>query len=267
MSLFDISDVWYEMLVSRQSSTCSSTASTNLTVSISTSHTATMFILAALNKILADKDTKKSHNAQLKAACEAALKEIQEMIGADNTSEGDNVSISSSSVLPDPFQDATKLDADKYFLPFSLACQSKTPRLVVISLDGIQKLIAYGHLTGGSVSVENPAKRQIDIIVDTICNCFSGPHTDEGVQLQILKALLTILTSQHVEVHEASLLNSVRTCYNIYLASRNMINQTTAKVFNIDFIETDSCDMIHIYLGHSQPNVISNIFKNGKQNP
>ena len=46
----------------------------------------------------------------------------------------------------------------------------------------------------------------------------------------ILKALLTILTSQHVDVHEASLLNSVRTCYNIYLASRNMINQTTAKV-------------------------------------
>ena len=111
----------------------------------------------------------------------------------------------------------------------SLACQSKTPRLVVISLDGIQKLIAYGHLTGASVSVENPTKRQIDVIVDTICTCFTGPHTDEGVQLQILKALLTILTSQHVDVHEASLLNSVRTCYNIYLASRNMINQTTAK--------------------------------------
>ena len=82
---------------------------------------------------------------------------------------------------------------------------------------------------GNSPSMENPNKRQIDVIVDTICNCFSGPHTDEGVQLQILKALLTILTSQHVEVHEASLLNSVRTCYNIYLASRNMINQTTAK--------------------------------------
>ena len=216
--------------MSRQSSTLSTTSSSSATfTNINTSHTAVMFILAALNKILADKDTKKSHNAQLRAACEAALKEIQELVGGDNTSEADNVSISSS-VLPDPFQDATKLDADKYFLPFSLACQSKTPRLVVISLDGIQKLIAYGHLTGASVSVENPAKRQIDIIVDTICNCFSGPHTDEGVQLQILKALLTILTSQHVEVHEASLLNSVRTCYNIYLASRNMINQTTAKV-------------------------------------
>ena len=106
-----------------------------------------MFILAALNKILADKDTKRSHNAQLRASCEAALKEIQELMGGESpSSDTDNVSI--SSVLPEPLQEAAKLDADKYFLPFSLACQSKTPRLVVISLDGIQKLIAYGHLTG-----------------------------------------------------------------------------------------------------------------------
>ena len=82
---------------------------------------------------------------------------------------------------------------------------------------------------GNQPSVSNPEKRQIDVVVDTICNCFSGPQTDEGVQLQILKALLTILTSQHVEVHESSLLSSVRTCNNIYLASKNMINQTTAK--------------------------------------
>ena len=35
----------------------------------------------------------------------------------DDGITGDNLSISSS-VLPDPFQDALKLDADKYFLPF-----------------------------------------------------------------------------------------------------------------------------------------------------
>ena len=68
------------------------------------------------------------------------------MGGESASSDTDNVSI--SSVLPEPVAEAAKLDADKYFLPFSLACQSKTPRLVVISLDGIQKLIAYGHLTG-----------------------------------------------------------------------------------------------------------------------
>ena len=41
------------MLVSRQSSTLST--SSKETITTSTAHTATMFILAALNKILADK--------------------------------------------------------------------------------------------------------------------------------------------------------------------------------------------------------------------
>lgn len=33
-----------------------------------------------------------------------------------------------------------------------------------------------------------------------------GPQTDEGIQLQIIKALLTVVTSQHVEVHEGTVL-------------------------------------------------------------
>ena len=37
------------------------------------------------------------------------------------------------------------------------------------------------------------------------------------------------MTSQHIEIHEGTVLQPVRTCYNIYLASKNLINQTTAK--------------------------------------
>ena len=44
-----------------------------------------------------------------------------------------------------------------------------------------------------------------------------------------LQALLTMVSAPTCEVHEASLLLVVRTCYNIYLASKNLINQTTAK--------------------------------------
>ena len=104
------------MLVSRQTSISSNTS---VISTQNSNQTAVMFILAALNKILADKDTKRSHNAQLRASCEAALKEIQELMGAETPSDSsDNVSI--SSVLPEPFQEAAKLDADKYFLPFRL---------------------------------------------------------------------------------------------------------------------------------------------------
>lgn len=62
-----------------------------------------------------------------------------------------------------------------------------------------------------------------------LSRCFIGEATDEGVQLQILKALLTAVTSTTCEVHEGTLLKAIRTCYNIYLTSKNLVNQTTAK--------------------------------------
>jgi brefeldin A-inhibited guanine nucleotide-exchange protein len=49
------------------------------------------------------------------------------------------------------------------------------------------------------------------------------------VLILFFKALLTAVTSQHIEIHEGTVLQAVRTCYNIYLASKNLINQTTAK--------------------------------------
>uniref|UniRef100_A0AAZ3S5K3 SEC7 domain-containing protein n=1 Tax=Oncorhynchus tshawytscha TaxID=74940 RepID=A0AAZ3S5K3_ONCTS len=136
---------------------------------------------------------------------------------------------SDSSTLPPIKSKTSFVEADKYFLPFELACQSKCPRIVITSLDCLQKLIAYGHLTGSAPDSTAPGKKLIDRIIETICGCFQGPQTDEGVQLQIIKALLTAVTSQHIEIHEGTVLQAVRTCYNIYLASKNLINQTTAK--------------------------------------
>ena len=43
-----------------------------------------------------------------------------------------------------------------------------------------------------------------------------------------LQALLTVVTSTTCEIHEGTVLQTVRTCYNIYLASRNLVNRTTA---------------------------------------
>uniref|UniRef100_A0A1A7YHM9 ADP-ribosylation factor guanine nucleotide-exchange factor 2 (Brefeldin A-inhibited) n=2 Tax=Iconisemion striatum TaxID=60296 RepID=A0A1A7YHM9_9TELE len=189
--------------------------------------TKNMFLTRALEKILADKEVKKAHHSQLRKACEVALEEIKEESEKLSPPSGDGKS--SSSTLP-PIKSKTNfIEADKYFLPFELACQSKCPRIVITSLDCLQKLIAYGHLTGSAPDSTAPGKKLIDRIIETICACFQGPQTDEGVQLQIIKALLTAVTSQHIEIHEGTVLQAVRTCYNIYLASRNLINQTTAK--------------------------------------
>uniref|UniRef100_A0A182RSJ4 SEC7 domain-containing protein n=1 Tax=Anopheles funestus TaxID=62324 RepID=A0A182RSJ4_ANOFN len=195
-----------------------------------TTKTKEMFILRALEKILSDKDIKRSHHLQLKRACDVALEDIKEELKQAGHTETNGETPVPSAALPLPKNDSGNIiNAEKYFLPFELACQSRTPRIVVTALDCLQKLIAYGHLTGNIPDSSNPGKFLIDRIVTTICNCFMGPQTDEGVQLQIIKALLTVVTSQHVEVHEGTVLQGVRTCYDIYLSSKNLINQTTAR--------------------------------------
>ncbi|KOX73316.1 Brefeldin A-inhibited guanine nucleotide-exchange protein 2 [Melipona quadrifasciata] len=229
-----------------------------------------MFIIRALEKILADRDVKRSHLSQLRKSCETALGKVRQSLKLhffwSNTyvqsknslqvhplhfawlviimthyyklmqmtynlrneikeSSGTQV----STALPQPRSDSYVISAEKYFLPFELACQSKSPRIVVTALDCLQKLIAYGHLTGNVPDSTEPNKLLIVRIVETICGCFMGPQTDEGVQLQIIKALLTVMTSQHVEVHEGTVLLTIRAVYSVYLASRNLVNQTTAR--------------------------------------
>uniref|UniRef100_A0A8B9LHV7 ADP-ribosylation factor guanine nucleotide-exchange factor 2 (brefeldin A-inhibited) n=1 Tax=Astyanax mexicanus TaxID=7994 RepID=A0A8B9LHV7_ASTMX len=177
-----------------------------------------MFLSRALERILSDKELKRSQHSQLRKACQVALGELR---CCETASQPPVLGL-----IPPK---ANYIEADKYVLPFELACQSKCPRIVSTSLDCLQKLIAYGHITGNAPDSGAPGKRLIDRLVETICNCFQGPQTDEGVQLQIIKALLTTVTSPHIEIHEGTILLTVRTCYNIYLASRNLINQTTAK--------------------------------------
>lgn len=75
------------------------------------------------------------------------------------------------------------------------------------SLSPLQKLIAYGHITGNAPDSRTPGKRLIDRLVETICNCFQGPQTDEGVQLQIIKVYPVLhLTSGSLQIIQLSLL-------------------------------------------------------------
>lgn len=74
----------------------------------------------------------------------------------------------------------------------------------------------------------NPA-RLIDDVVHTVCIGFVGPQTDNTVQLQILKVLLTLVTTEQCPVHGISLLKIIQTCCNIYCFSKSQVNQATAK--------------------------------------
>ncbi|UJR27887.1 hypothetical protein I4U23_009152 [Adineta vaga] len=186
---------------------------------LSTINHKNMFLKRALEKLLSEKDIKKSQYQQLKRACETALASVSKDIQTSQITE--------SSILPSTNHQS--LNAEQYFLPFELACSSNHSRMVETSLDCLQKLLLHGQLLGSVADPIDPSKLLIDRIVSTICMCFRGVQTEEQVELQIIKALLTIMTSQTIEIHQRSVLQIIKTCFNIYLTSRSKINEATAQ--------------------------------------
>jgi len=69
----------------------------------------------------------------------------------------------------------------------------------------------------------------IDEIIHVICSSFLLAPADDPIQLKVLKALLTSVTSTSCEVHHITLLKLIQTCFNIYIFSKNSNNQITAK--------------------------------------
>ncbi len=70
-------------------------------------------------------------------------------------------------------------------------------------------------------------KTLMDVIVETVAKC--SEEYDDIVHVQVIKLLLMTLTSKNCEVHGASLLLAVRSCFHIHLISKNPANKTTAK--------------------------------------
>merc|ERR1719253_2061564 len=67
----------------------------------------------------------------------------------------------------------------------------------------------------------------MDSVIECVCGC--AEQTDDTVQLQMIRALLTAVTSQTCEVHGNTLMLAVRTCFQIHKDSKNSMNQRTAQ--------------------------------------
>jgi len=93
------------------------------------------------------------------------------------------------------------------------------------SLDCLHKLMAYGYIDS-KTTYEGKSDLLVDVVVATIASCFD-PAQDDNVQLQIIKALLTAVTS--CDIHLRSIRKAIRTCIDIHLISRNEINRKTAQ--------------------------------------
>jgi len=115
---------------------------------------------------------------------------------------------------------------DRYFVPLRLACESKVPKIMEVALHCIQKIIAYGYVRGKTVQVDGAPKLMMEVVMETICAC--KDEEDKDVQLQIVQAVNTAVTSSVASVHDTTLLLAVKTCFYIYLVSKNATIQKTA---------------------------------------
>ena len=183
-----------------------------------------VLIQSALETIAASREAKKS--APLKEAVERALTLVRAGEGGDQPRV--------------------------IFEPLRLACETGNEKLMIASLDCISKLISYsffldpnevnGHPSSPPPTSPGPgadkfasesqanlrAPTLVDDVTHTITICHSEA-TPDPVSLQIVKALLALVLSPTLLVHQSSLLKAVRTVYNIFLMSSDPVNQTVAQ--------------------------------------
>lgn len=130
-----------------------------------------MFISRALEQIIAEKQTRKPSNNELREACRDGIEFLKTRINL--LEKGKHESLGSNGYMPtSQAQGGALLNDEKLLRPLELACKSKSPKIVAISLDCIQKLIAYGHVPNTALDPSGKAG-VIKRIVQTICSCFN----------------------------------------------------------------------------------------------
>ncbi|MQL98963.1 hypothetical protein Taro_031672, partial [Colocasia esculenta] len=125
-------------------------------------------------------------------------------------------------------------DAEAILAPLIAACSSGFLKVADPALDCVQKLIAYGYLRGEADPSGGPDAGLLAQLVEAICKCHD--LGDDAVELLVLKTLLSAVTSTSLRIHGDCLLQIVRTCYDVYLESKNPVNQTTAKASLIQML-------------------------------
>uniref|UniRef100_A0A1D1XSQ5 Brefeldin A-inhibited guanine nucleotide-exchange protein 2 n=1 Tax=Anthurium amnicola TaxID=1678845 RepID=A0A1D1XSQ5_9ARAE len=125
-------------------------------------------------------------------------------------------------------------DAESILSPLIAACGSGFLKIADPALDCVQRLIAYGYLRGEADPSGGPDAKLLAQLVESVCRC--PDLGDDAVELLVLKTLLSAVTSTSLRIHGDCLLQIVRTCYDVYLESKNPVNQTTAKASLIQML-------------------------------
>ncbi|KAG6400469.1 hypothetical protein SASPL_137303 [Salvia splendens] len=181
-------------------------------------------LLPSLEKIIKNASWRK--HSKLSTEC----KSVVERLTTPNQppfSSAESKSESPRSPHPGVLLDLSLSDSELILSPLINALASDHLKLVEPALDAVQKLIAHGYLHGEADTSGGDDAKLLSKLIVSACKCHDTG--DETVELLVIKALLSAVTSVALRIHGDCLLQVVRTCYDVYLGSKNVVNQTTAK--------------------------------------
>ncbi|KAJ1413649.1 Sec7, C-terminal [Sesbania bispinosa] len=193
-------------------------------------------VVPALEKIIKNASWRK--HARLAHECKSVIERLnsqnqQLQPGSPSDTEPENSA-------PGPLHDGGPVEyslaeSESILIPLINAAGSGVLKIADPAVDAIQKLIAHGYLRGeadpGGTAGE---AKLLSNLIESVCKCHD--LGDDAMELLVLKTLLSAVTSISLRIHGDCLLLIVRTCYDIYLVSKNVVNQTTAKASLIQML-------------------------------
>ncbi|GAB4861885.1 Brefeldin A-inhibited guanine nucleotide-exchange protein 2 [Ancistrocladus abbreviatus] len=195
-------------------------------------------LLPSLEKIIKNGSWRK--HSKLVHECKSLVERFnspeKSLSGSGSTPESPDADHSISGPLNDGGPHEYSLEDSEVILnPLINSCGSGNLKIAEPGLDCIQKLIAHGYIRGEADSSGDAKEAKLlSRLMESVCKC--SELGDESIELLVLKTLLSAVTSTGLRIHGDCLLQTVRTCYDIYLGSKNVVNQTTAKASLIQML-------------------------------
>ncbi|XP_023538858.1 brefeldin A-inhibited guanine nucleotide-exchange protein 2-like [Cucurbita pepo subsp. pepo] len=197
-----------------------------------------LVISPALEKIIKNASWRK--HSKLAHECKSILERFTSSSKASSPSSPSSPTGSEAEgSLPGPLNDGgpieySLVESESILSPLMNASSSGVLKIADPAVDCIQKLIAHGYLRGEADPSGGAEGKLLAKLIESVCKCHD--LGDDALELLVLKALLSAVTSISLRIHGDCLLQIVKTCYDIYLDSKNVVNQTTAKASLIQML-------------------------------
>ncbi|KAI3511298.1 hypothetical protein L1887_18447 [Cichorium endivia] len=155
----------------------------------------------ATNQEAASNNNNKSSSSKDKSDDETSKTEVD---SDTNTSSG-----SITKTLENAGQSLEGDELEIVLNPLRLAFETKNPKVIELALDCIHKLIAYDHLEGDPGLEDGKNVPLFTDILNMVCSCVDNNSPDSTI-LQVLKVLLTAVSSTKFRVHGEPLMGVIR---------------------------------------------------------